>query len=156
MISPRSTSGDTTIRMPTPHIAIREFLIGDYDAACSLWNGMEGVEICEGDSRVEIGVYLARNPGLSCVAEENGTLIGAALCGHDGRRGFIYHLAVKTSARGRGIAGLLLEHCLRGWHAAGIKRAIILVADDNSLGREFWLKHGWENVDGAMAMGRDV
>jgi N-acetylglutamate synthase len=142
--------------MATPNTVVRQFVVGDCEAACSLWNAVEGVEICEGDSREEIGAYLARNPGLSCVAEENGALVGAALCGHDGRRGFLYHLAVQRSARGRGIAGLLLAHCLRGWRDAGIKRAIILVADDNSLGREFWLKHGWESVDGASAMATDV
>ncbi|MBA3385727.1 MAG: GNAT family N-acetyltransferase, partial [Chthoniobacterales bacterium] len=73
-----------------------------------------------------------RNPGLSCVAEENGALVGAALCGHDGRRGLIYHLGVATSARGRGVGRMLLQHCLNGWRAAGIKRAFILVATDNS------------------------
>src|SRR5688572_10324296 len=58
-------------------ISTREFVIDDYDAAVALWNLAEGVEVAEGDSREEIRAYLLRNPGLSGVAEENGTIVGA-------------------------------------------------------------------------------
>ena len=136
-------------------ITTREFSIGDYESTCALWNEVEGVELCEGDSREEICAYLERNPGLSRVAEENGELAGAALCGHDGRRGYIYHFAVAKAFRGRGIGRLLLEDCVRGLRVAGLPRAILLVADDNSLGREFWLRNGWENIE-AIAMARDL
>ncbi|MGZ5020396.1 MAG: GNAT family N-acetyltransferase [Chthoniobacterales bacterium] len=133
----------------------REFLMDDYDAAVALWKKIEGVEICEGDSREEIRGYLARNPGLSRVAEENGVMAGAALCGYDGRRGFIYHLAVAQQFRGRGVGKRLLDDCLRGLRAAGLPRAIILVARDNPLGREFWLRNGWEEID-AIAMSHEL
>jgi ribosomal protein S18 acetylase RimI-like enzyme len=136
-------------------ITTHEFVIGDYGAACALWNEVEGVEICEGDSREEISAYLKRNPGLSRVAEENGVVIAAALCGHDGRRGYIYHFAVAKNSRGLGIGRQLLEDCVRGLRAAGLHRAILLVADDNSLGQEFWLRNGWEKIE-ALAMARDL
>ncbi|MGZ5022517.1 MAG: GNAT family N-acetyltransferase [Chthoniobacterales bacterium] len=138
-----------------PEITTREFLMDDYDAAIALWKKIEGVEICEGDSREEIRGYLARNPGLSRVAEENGVMAGAALCGHDGRRGFIYHLAVSPQFRGRGVGKRLLDDCVRGLHEAGMQRAIILVARDNPLGREFWLRNGWEEID-AIAMSHEL
>jgi ribosomal protein S18 acetylase RimI-like enzyme len=142
--------------MEQSDIKAREFVIDDYDAAVALWQEEEGVEICEGDSRDEIRAYLERNSGLSHVAEVNGTLAGAVLCGHDGRRGFIYHLVVSPRYRGRGLGKLLLDECVRGLHAAGIQRAIILVAKDNSLGREFWLGNGWEELGEALPMARDV
>jgi ribosomal protein S18 acetylase RimI-like enzyme len=141
--------------MPT-RIATRGFLIEDYEHAVALWNGVEGVEICEGDSREEVANYLSRNPGLSRVAEENGNLAGAVLCGHDGRRGFIYHLAVAAPFRGRGVGKMLLADCVRGLGEAGIKRAIILVAGDNPMGHEFWLRNGWEDITGALPMARDL
>ena len=141
--------------MEETEIKTRELIVADYDRLLGLWRAVEGLEICEGDSREEIATFLRRNPKLSRVAEENETTAGAALCGHDGRRGWIYHLAVAPSFRGRGVGRLLLEDCLQGLRSVGIKRAIILVAEDNSLGREFWLRNGWENIDGAMAMGRD-
>ncbi len=84
-------------------IRTREFVIDDYEKAVTLWNLVEGVEVAEGDSKEEIRAYLLRNPGLSRVAEESGAIIGAVLCGHDGRRGLIYHLAVAPAHHGKGI-----------------------------------------------------
>ncbi len=130
--------------------------MADYDQAVALWANIEGVEICEGDSRKEISEYLKRNPGLSRVVEVDGVMVGAALCGHDGRRGWIYHLAVAQEHRGHGVGKLLVEDCVDGLRKAGLRRAIILVAGDNSTGHQFWLRNGWENIDGAIAMTREL
>ena len=140
----------------TSAVTIREFVLGDYDRAIALWERIDGVEICEGDSREEVGEYLKRNPGLSRVAEADGEIVGAALCGHDGRRGWIYHLAVAKESRGHGVGKLLLEDCVRGLREAGLKRAIILVAGDNPAGHKFWLREGWEDIDGAIAMTKEL
>jgi ribosomal protein S18 acetylase RimI-like enzyme len=134
----------------------REFVLGDYDQVAALWREMEGVEICEGDSPEEIREYLKRNPGLSRVAEASGKIVGAALCGHDGRRGWVYHLAVAPQYRGRGIGKMLLDDCVRGLRNAGLKRAIILVAGDNPAGHEFWLRNGWEDIAFAIAMTKEL
>jgi ribosomal protein S18 acetylase RimI-like enzyme len=137
-------------------ISTREFVIDDYDEAVAVWNLAEGVEVAEGDSKEEIRAYLLRNPGLSRVAEDNGTIVGAVLCGHDGRRGLIYHLAVVPAHHGKGIGKLLVQECVTRLRAAGIVRALILVAGDNSGAHSFWLRTGWEDVPGAMLMGIDL
>jgi ribosomal protein S18 acetylase RimI-like enzyme len=137
-------------------VTTREFVLDDYDGAIALWSGVEGVEICEGDSREEIAEYLKRNPGLSRVAEADGKIVGVALCGHDGRRGWIYHLAVAPAYRRQNVGKMLLDACVNGLRAAGLKRAIILVAGDNPAGHQFWLRHGWENIDGAIAMTKEL
>ena len=137
-------------------LTTREFVLEDYDGAIALWMAEEGIEVCEGDSREEIFEYLKRNPGLSRVAEAGGKIVGAVLCGHDGRRGWIYHLAVAPTYRGKGVGKLLIEDCLRGLKQAGLKRAIILVAGDNPAGREFWLRNGWEEITGAIPMSREI
>jgi ribosomal protein S18 acetylase RimI-like enzyme len=137
-------------------VTTRAFVMADYDDAIALWGGVEGVEICEGDSREEIAEYLQRNPGLSRVAEAEGKIVGVALCGHDGRRGWIYHLAVAETNRRQNVGKLLLDACVAGLRAAGLKRAIILVAGDNPGGHQFWLRNGWENIDGAIAMTREL
>lgn len=136
-------------------ITTREFMLGDFEEACALWHEAEGVEVCEGDSPEEIEIFLKRNPGLSRVAEQNGVMAGAVLCGHDGRRGWIYHLAVAPHFRKRGVGKRLIEECLRGLRKAGLRRALILVARDNSLGRSFWQRNGWEEFD-ALSMGYDL
>jgi N-acetylglutamate synthase len=78
------------------------------------------------------------------------------LCGHDGRRGYIYHLAVDPAYRERGLGKLLLDECLAGLRRAGLKRALILVAHDNPRGRKFWRHSGWEEVPGPVVMGIDL
>jgi len=138
------------------NIDTREFSISDYDAAVTLWQRVEGLEIAEGDDRESVAQFLARNPGLSRVATDGSRTIGVALCGHDGRRGHIYHLAVDPACQGRGLGRRLLDECLEGLRQAGVKRVIIMVADDNPRGRGFWKGCDWEEITGAIAMGIDL
>src|SRR6266545_7539212 len=137
-------------------IATREFSIGDYDAALELWQRVEGLEIAEGDDRESVAQFLARNPGLSRVATDRSGTVGVALCGHDGRRGHIYHLAVDPAYRRYGLGKRLVQECLDGLRRVGVIRAIILVADYNLGGAEFWKHAGWEDIPGAVPMGIDV
>jgi N-acetylglutamate synthase len=137
-------------------IQTREFFMDDYDAALQLWQRVEGLEIAEGDDRESVAQFLARNPGLSRVALDGSAVVGVVLCGHDGRRGHIYHLAVDPAYRGRGLGKRLVDECLGRLRAAGVVRAIILVADNNFGGAEFWKRAGWEDIPGAVAMGIDV
>ncbi len=140
----------------TAGVITRELVMDDYDDAIALWNAIEGVEICEGDSREEITEYLKRNPGLSRVVEADGKIVGVALCGHDGRRGWVYHLAVANAYRRQKVGKLLLDDCVEGLRKVGLKRAIILVAGDNPAGHQFWLRNGWEDIDGAIAMSKEL
>jgi ribosomal protein S18 acetylase RimI-like enzyme len=136
-------------------IDTREFSISDYDAAVKLWKRVEGLEIAEGDDRESVGQFLTRNPGLSRVATDGSSVVGVVLCGYDGRRGYIYHLAVDPRYQGRGLGKRLVEECLEGLRRAGVKRALILVANDNLRGNEFWKRFGWEEILGAKIMGID-
>jgi ribosomal protein S18 acetylase RimI-like enzyme len=137
-------------------IQTREFVIEDYKTAVELWKRVEGVEIAEGDDREGVAQFLARNPGLSRVATVGSIMIGVAFCGNDGRRGYIYHLAVDPNYRGQGVGKRLVDECLEGLRRLGLQRANIMVATDNPRGREFWSKCGWEELDGAIGMGIDL
>jgi ribosomal protein S18 acetylase RimI-like enzyme len=137
-------------------IEIREFSINDYDAAIELWQRVEGLEIAEGDDREGVAQFLARNPGLSRVATDGSVIVGVALCGHDGRRGHVYHLAVDPAYQGRGLGKRLLDESLADLRRTGVKRVIIMVADDNASGRQFWKRSGFEEISGAIAMGIDL
>lgn len=134
----------------------REFCIDDYDPAVELWKRVEGLDVAEGDDRETIRRFLKQNTGLSRVAVDGSTIVGAVLCGHDGRRGYIYHLAVDPKFQGRGLGKRLINECLAGLKRVGLERANILVAKDNPRGLEFWRRCGWEDLDGAAAMGIDV
>ena len=79
--------------------AIRPLVPGDFDAVRRLWAETEGLGKGPGDTTEALGRFVARNPGLSLVAEDGGAIVGVVLCGQDGRRGFIYHLAVAKAFR---------------------------------------------------------
>jgi len=139
-----------------PEVHTREFNIADYDEAIALWKRVQGLDVAEGDDRTTIDRFLKRNAGMSRVATADSRIIGAVLCGHDGRRGYIYHLAIDPQYLKRGIGRRLIEECLAGLKRAGLERVNILVAKDNLGGLDFWRRTGWEDLDGAAAMGRNV
>ena len=90
------------------NITIREMVIEDYDDMLSLWMSIEELIIDDVDSKSDIDFYLDRNRGLSSVALVSGAIVGTVLCGHDGRRGLLRHLAVKPELRRQGIARMLI------------------------------------------------
>jgi putative acetyltransferase len=130
----------------TPPIEVRPFIAGDIDGALSLWSGVEGLAIGESDTRGGIESFLERNPGFSAIAiTASGTVVGAVLCGHNGRAGFLYHLAVAHTHRRHGIGTRLIEFCLARLAEAGIGRCNIFVYTDNDAGNSFWLQNGWKD-----------
>ena len=83
---------------------LRVMTIDDYDQVYALWKTIKGFGIRSvDDSREGIRRFLKRNPSTSVVAEEDGKIVGAILCGHDGRRGCLYHVCVDPAYRMRGI-----------------------------------------------------
>jgi len=137
-------------------ISLRLLAPDDYDRVVALWRRCDGVEVAEGDDREAFIRFLLRNPGLSHAATCADRLVGSALCGHDGRRGLIYHLAVAPEYRGRGVGKQILTQSLQGLRACGIARVIVLVAGDNSTGQDFWLSRGFERIAGAVPFGFDL
>jgi ribosomal protein S18 acetylase RimI-like enzyme len=127
-----------------PTIVIRAMTAEDYSVVSELWRHTEGMGLTESDSEQGISAHLRRNPGVSAVAiSQHGDLVGAVLCGHDGRSGYIHHLAVELRYRRLGIAARLLEHCFVQLGAAGISRSKIFIFKDNEAAASFWNHNGW-------------
>jgi ribosomal protein S18 acetylase RimI-like enzyme len=124
-------------------IIIRVFRVEDYDAVVALWRRTEGVGLNESDTRRAIAAYLRHNPRSSFVAEQDGRVIGAVLCGHDGRRGYLHHLAVARRYRQRGIGRQLVKACLAKLQKAGIQKCNIFIFANNAAGMKFWAHTGW-------------
>jgi putative acetyltransferase len=122
---------------------VRSFRIEDFDAVIALWRRTEGVGLNESDTRRAITAFLRRNPRLSFVAEQGGRIIGAVLCGHDGRRGYLHHLAVSKRHRRRGIGRRLVNACLAKLRKAGIQKCNIFIFANNAAGMKFWAHTGW-------------
>jgi ribosomal protein S18 acetylase RimI-like enzyme len=119
--------------------SIHPFLAADITEAKALWAATEGLGVGPGDAPEDLERFLERNPGLSLIARSEGRMTASVLCGHDGRRGYIYRLAVSPETRRRGLAAELVRRCIAALRAAGIPRCQVFVEADNDAAREFWI-----------------
>jgi len=139
--------------------ALRDMTLADYRAVMELWSSAAGVRASE--SPEEIDRILQRNPGLSCVAVASGSsggeeLAGAVLCGHDGRRGYLYHLAVADKFRRQALGRQLVDRCLARLKAEGVARCTIFLVTDNAHGEAFWRQTGWFERTDLKAFAKDL
>ena len=117
---------------------------GDYPDVLALWRDTEGIGLGESDGAPSIANFFARNPDLSPVAvTEEGLIVGAVLCGHDGRRGYLHHLAVDEEYRHQGIASTLIDWCFERLAGLGILKCNVFLFRDNEDGARFWEHNGW-------------
>lgn len=124
-------------------VQFRHLLEADYPLCIDLWRTTPGVGISSSDSQESFCRFLRRNPGMSFCAVSDGTFAGTILCGHDGRRGYIYHLAVAEAFRRRKIAAKLLDYSMGTLQNEGIDKCTLFVFDSNETGRSFWSASGW-------------
>jgi len=125
-------------------VNIRPMTMADYDAVLGLMRGTPGVAVRAADAPEAIARYLARNPGLSLVAESDGEVIACVFGGHDGRRGSLHHVVVAPAWRGQGVGRALVARALDGLAAEGIHKTHIDVFADNEAAIAFWEATGWQ------------
>jgi ribosomal protein S18 acetylase RimI-like enzyme len=130
-------------------ITIREFSYpADYAEALRLWKAMEeGVRVGPSDSEVEIQKKLERDPDLFLVAEAETGLVGTVIGGFDGRRGFVYHLAVASAFRRQGVGSRLMREVENRLRSKGCIRCYLLVRPDNLDAQRYYERVGWRLLD---------
>ena len=118
--------------------------IEDYPAVRALWESIRGFGIRSiDDSEEGVKRFLARNPGISVVAERSGELVGAILCGHDGRRGCLYHVCVREDCRRQGIGKAMVVFCMEALEKEQINKGSLIAFTRNDVGNAFWKEIGW-------------
>lgn len=125
------------------NILIQEMKIDDYSEIYELWCNTPGMGLSDADMHENIHSFLLRNNGLSFVCRYEDRIIGTILCGHDGRRGYIYHVTVAEKYRGRGIGKMLVDKSLQKLKEEGINKCHLFVFRDNEIGNAFWSTTGW-------------
>ncbi|MGN1313413.1 MAG: GNAT family N-acetyltransferase [Lachnospiraceae bacterium] len=126
-------------------IAIRKMTIEDYDAVYALWKRIKGFAMRSlDDSREGVERFLKRNPDTSVVAlNEEGKVVGAILCGHDGRRGCFYHVCVEPDYRMQGIGTRMVVFAMNALREEKISKVSLIAFTANDIGNAFWRKIGW-------------
>jgi ribosomal protein S18 acetylase RimI-like enzyme len=125
------------------NLTFRELQPEDFDEMLPLWRVSEGILVGDSDTEERVTRFLERNPGLSLVAHDGTVLVGTALCGHDGRRGYIYKVAVLDAYRRRGVGLELVRRCMAKLRSEEIVKCHLFVAADNEGALEFWESTGW-------------
>jgi ribosomal protein S18 acetylase RimI-like enzyme len=117
----------------------------DVDEAYALWTSIPELGASRFfDTRDRVMAYLDRNPGFSSVARDGDRIVGAVMCGHDGRRGSFYHMGVLPEFRKRGIGRRMVEQSLLRLQDVGLSTAFVFTHADNPIAQAFWRGTGWE------------
>ncbi len=123
---------------------IRPMTIEDYESVHALWMTIKGFAIRSiDDSKEGVERFLLRNPKTSVVAELDGKIVGAILCGHDGRRGCLYHVCVHPDHRRRGIGKSMVVFCMNALKESRISKVSLIAFTANDVGNAFWRTIGW-------------
>ncbi len=123
---------------------IRTMRIEDYEQVHALWMSIRGFAIRSlDDSKEGVARFLLRNPKTSVVAVEDGIIVGAILCGHDGRRGCMYHVCVHEAHRRKGVGQAMVVFCMEALKAEEINKVSLIAFTANDVGNAFWKTIGW-------------
>ena len=123
---------------------IRAMTVNDYEKVYDLWMSCRGMGLNDLDDSAEgIARFLQRNPGTCFVAAEGDAIAGAVMAGHDGRRGYIYHTAVRPEYRRQGIGQKLVDAALQALKGCGIHKVALVVFEKNETGNAFWEEMGF-------------
>lgn len=126
-------------------VKLREFRLSDWEDAWELWEKELGAGNDESWNREKVSLFIKRNPGLSFVAMIDGRLSGTVMCGFDGRRGYIYHLAVADVNKRKGIGTALMEIAIAKLKDAGAGKVHLMVFVENECAQIFYNKLGFQN-----------
>jgi ribosomal protein S18 acetylase RimI-like enzyme len=134
---------------------IREFKIDDYQTVRDLWQ-TAGLTLRPGDELEDIKLKLQRDPDLFLVAEQNDRIAGSVIGGWDGRRGWIYHLAVKPEHQRKGIGVGLVREVEKRLVAKGAKKVNAQVYKWNEKSSEFFKAIGYETQPDLVMIGKQL
>ncbi len=142
-----------TLTVDASRLRIRTFDLADYSAAAGLWESVEGMSAPSLD---EVERKLERDPELFLVAEDGGSLVGVVMGSYDGRRGWIFRLAVAPHRRREGIGRALVEELERRYLAMGVRRLRLLTLSDNQVARAFWEHLGYGGFEDVVLFTKDL
>ena len=128
---------------------VRIMTIEDYEGVYALWKKIKGFGIRSiDDSKEGVARFLKRNPTTSVVAEKDGRIVGSIFCGHDGRRGCLYHVCVDEDYRRHGIGKRMVVFAMKALKEEKINKVSLIAFTENDIGNAFWNTIGWtERLD---------
>ncbi len=126
---------------------VRIMTIEDYEGVYALWKKIKGFGIRSiDDSKEGVARFLKRNPTTSVVAEKDGRIVGSILCGHDGRRGCLYHVCVDEDYRRHGIGKRMVVFAMKALKEEKINKVSLIAFTENDIGNGFGIQSDGRSV----------
>lgn len=135
-----------------PGVLIRPYQSGDEAEVIALW------EVCGlarpwNDARKDIGRKLTTQPELFLVALVDDRVVGSAMAGFDGHRGWVNYLAVLPEVRRRGLGRTLMRHVEQALTERGCPKINLQIRADNHGIADFYQALGYQ-TDPVLSMGK--
>ena len=133
---------------------IREFADADEDAVVALWRAA-GLVRPWNDPHRDIERKLTVQPELFLVVDDpaSASVVGAAMIGYDGHRGWVNYLAVDESRRGEGIGAAIMAEAERLLVERGCPKLNLQVRSTNQGVIDWYRSLGYE-PDHAVGLGK--
>lgn len=132
---------------------IRPYQAADFAGLDALWREAFPNDPPRNRAEQSIPAKLTMNDDLLFVAVEHGEVIGSIMAGYDGHRGWLYSVAVRQSAKRRGIGTALVETAEAALRALGCPKINLQVRSTNAAVIEFYKELGF-SVEDHISMGR--
>jgi len=114
------------------------------------------VGLSSADDAASLSRFIERNAGLCWCSVTDDRIVGTILCGSDGRRGYLYHVAVDEAVRREGVGRRLVEAALCSLRSTGIEKCHAMAFASNDLGRSFWERSGWKFRDDLVVFSMNI
>ena len=124
-------------------ISITEFGMDDYPVVHVLWQRGD-LWMRPSDGPEATLLKLTRDPELFLVARDaQGRVVGTVMGGWDGRRAYVYHLAVAPERRRRGVADALMDELEERFRGLGALKAKLQILIENEASKAFLAHRGY-------------
>lgn len=139
--------------------AIRAVEARDLEALVALWFEVfpeyRDPNKPQRDPRASIERKLAQADGLFWLAEHDGAIVGTAMAGYDGHRGWLYSVGVHPRMRRSGLARELVVHAEFELAARGCPKINLQVVAENAGVVAFYTHLGYA-VEPRISMGKCI
>ncbi len=115
----------------------------DIDELITFWKSIDGIEMGDGNDRDSLDLFIRQNPTTCFLIRENQKIVGSVLGGFDGRRGYVYHLAVSIEKRRQGLGRALMDLVCSELKKLGAHKIHLFVFNDNLEAIAFYQRLGW-------------
>lgn len=139
--------------MTDGQVRIRQFTVTDWPAATDIWEAAGSVEA---PPLTEVVRKLERDPQLFLVAETDERLVGVVMGTYDGRRGWIFRLAVAPEQQRQGIGTMLVRELEHRFEELGVRHLRLLVITPDPAARAFWERLGYLGLDRVALYSKDT